>query len=315
MRSITVKPHKKRKLLGIWDASLLPLLLGYQLIFVEQLLIKNIRSGCELIDICILNRSSRNIFYNTTPLIFKNFKDLNKVFFGKYETERTTQKKYFKTWNPFHYQHGKISLPSDTILIQDYFRRNGSIPHLYVKQEILTWVNNFYKKNLGKCLPIVVHLKNTADKKNLSNANLVEWYKFFKSCQKFENIKFILIGNENVGDQICELPNIIVTNHQGIDIGKDLAFIQTACFFMGMASGPSNMAIFNDVPYVIFKDPAHHKNEMQQELKNKDHFSFAKPYQKIICKLHDHRLLMATFLNLHKGVSKSDWQQRLKRIH
>ena len=166
---------------------------------------------------------------------------------------------------------------------------------------------------MRESLPVVVHLKNTSGEGILSNANLIEWYKFFKACQKFKGIKFILIGNEKIGTRIEKLPNIIVTNQKRSDISKDLGFIQTAYFFMGMASGPCIMAIFNDVPYVIFKDPNQHSKDMQKELGTKDYFSFAKGPQKILRTKHTSSILMSEFLHLLHSTNRVEWQKRISK--
>ena len=47
-----------------------------------------------------------------------------------------------------------------------------------------------------------------------------------------------------------------------------------------MSSGPANVAIYSRSPYLIFKNPGHHKNKMDAELGKNDYFSFALECQK-----------------------------------
>ena len=51
---------------------------------------------------------------------------------------------------------------------------------------------------------------------------------------------------------------------------------------MGMMSGPANMALFGENPYLIFKNPDHHAKEMAIELGDKDQYSFALPGQRVL---------------------------------
>ena len=75
-----------------------------------------------------------------------------------------------------------------------------------------------------------------------------------------------LVGNEDVDNRITELPNVLLSRNFQSNISRDLAIIQISCAFMGMASGPCNMAIFSEIPYVIYKNPDHDAEQMALEL-------------------------------------------------
>ncbi len=61
-----------------------------------------------------------------------------------------------------------------------------------------------------------------------------------------------------------------------------MALIELSSAFMGMSSGPCNMAILSDKPYLIWKHPEHHKEEMGREFQGHKQFVFANEHQKFI---------------------------------
>ncbi len=95
------------------------------------------------------------------------------------------------------------------------------------------------------------------------------------------------------------------------DLAKDLALIEWSYMFMGMASGPSTMAIFNSTPYLIFKDPSHHKKAMQHELGPRDHFIFGLPSQKILRIKQSLPILLQEFEKIYSGLNYKKWYNNL----
>ena len=95
------------------------------------------------------------------------------------------------------------------------------------------------------------------------------WVSFLeKAVLKFD-VKFLLIGNEPLPEKIHKLPNVIISQSQGNSLINDLALIQASFAFMGSSSGPNRMAFCSSVPYLIYKHPDHHVDEMKKDFKTK----------------------------------------------
>ena len=160
-------------------------------------------------------------------------------------------------------------------------------------------------------MPVVVHLKNNPREQGCSNANFDAWFTFFERCVLRYDVKFILVGNETTDQRILGLPNVLVAQGVEGNLSRELALIQTALAFMGMASGPCNMAVFSDVPYVIFKNPDHHVRETALELGQADRFPFAVGFQKLLREFETADRLMSEFRLLYTSSSRQDWERRL----
>lgn len=306
MNAVSKVYNSKPSLNAIWDARRLPLLVGYQLLFAEQLLIQQ-----KLYDVRAVHVYVRGASFKQKPL-FSHFSHITNCTFieslGEVQKGKSEASVF---WNPFSSKEKAENLPDTTLYIQRFYKEKGYIPHLAMKKELVDWAKKFYKTKIKNKLPVVVHLKRNAKNGEQSNADLTQWYNFFKRSLQFSDIKYILIGNEAVSEDIESLPNVLFAQKHGSNLAKDLALIQTAYFFMGMASGPCNMAILSDVPYVIFKDPKHHTEEMKRELGNKDHFVFAEKNQNFIRKHHTTVMLMDYFIELRRDVTKKQWRDRV----
>ena len=131
-------------------------------------------------------------------------------------------------------------------------------------------------------LPLIaVHLKNVPGAlPEESNAALPAWQRFIRLARS--RAAFMLVGDDPVPADIAELPNVMLARELfGADLVAHLAAIQRADAFMGMASGPCQAAIFGRKPYVIFKNPGHHPEQMKEELWSARGFSFALPGQSL----------------------------------
>ena len=121
------------------------------------------------------------------------------------------------------------------------------------------------------------------------------WFQFFQKYSGNSKIQFILIGDDEIDQRIQALPNVCRTRDFGSYIITDLGFIQCADYFMSMASGPCNMALFSKTPYLILKDPDHHTLEMKKEIGDKDQYIFAQKNQYIIREYQSAELLQTYF--------------------
>lgn len=155
----------------------------------------------------------------------------------------------------------------------------GRLPALTMADELNQWARQLLASQATDGPAITVHLKNNPNVNGESNADFESWYAFFASVQG--QASFFLVGNEAIPAKIRALPHVSWVLDNGGSAARDLALITLSDGFMGMASAFCQAAIFSDIPYVIFKNPDHHKEEMAQELQGRDYFSFSGPRQKI----------------------------------
>lgn len=169
-----------------------------------------------------------------------------------------------------------------TRAIQDYFNRTGEIPRLSVSGTLMAWTKSYLKEKSGGRFPIAVHLKSNAAVSGQSNANVDSWLTFISECQRQFEVHFVLVGDDPMSARFRDLPNVTIAQDDRLTLDRHLAVIQVAGLFMGMMSGPANMALFGKNPYLIFKNPDHHASEMALELGNNDHYPFALAHQRVL---------------------------------
>lgn len=128
--------------------------------------------------------------------------------------------------------------------------------------------------------PVSIHLKNN-DVDSQSNANQEEWLKLFKENKNLP-LKFILMGNEPYDERFSDCSNCVITQSEGGSLEIEFALIQLSLFFMGMSSGPCNIAILSELPYLVWKHPDHHSREMDKELDENGQLVFSNQNQKFI---------------------------------
>ena len=156
-------------------------------------------------------------------------------------------------------------------------------------------------------LPVVVHLKNNnIDTK--SNANVDGWLSFFNTCHHERlPVHFILIGNDPHDPRYQQCSNVSLPQTDRGGLLFDLSMIQVCFMFMGMASGPCNMALFSGVPYLIWKHPDHHTQEMDREFQGHSQFIFANEYQKFMREWDTADSLIREFKTLYARLNKQQW--------
>lgn len=166
-----------------------------------------------------------------------------------------------------------------TLITQMLFRQYAVKPQLELSHTMRHWAGSFFKKYTNNRMPIVIHLKQNQLPGN-SNANLDAWWKFLRPLQYSHEYSFFIIGNEAIGSKFDDLKNVTITKNLKLNLMQELSLLRSGAAFMGMSSGPANMAIFSNLPYVIFKHPDHHAAKMKGELVRKQQFIFATAAQK-----------------------------------
>jgi len=159
-----------------------------------------------------------------------------------------------------------------TRLTQYLYSEHGAVPSLDLNaNHLLAESGNF----------VTLHLKNATDGDIESNAQMSVW-KEFLSNYRDSGIQFLLIGKDAVPSDILNMPHVASLEELGVPFVDQLSHIQKSLAFMGMVSGPSNVAILSDIPYLIFKHPDHHTEIMQREMGDETSFNFSRRNQSLM---------------------------------
>jgi hypothetical protein len=277
------------------------------LIFTVELLIQRRKFSADGIDLCVV-KPGNGTTQNEIDFIRKVagvFADYGRVFLTDNIRELPhilidlpdRYMVYPDFTTDLEYQYGT------TLIIQQSFKETGLIPYLSVNSESKCWAAHFLAKHCRNLAPITVHLKHVSDNLEESNADLTVWSEFLARIHEERYpVKFILVGPDPLIPEINAAPNVIRSRNYNVTLGYDLALIQHSAAFMGMASGPSIMAVFNRNPYTIFKHPHHHRLEMEKELRGKDRYPFALDCQKMIYDYQSLEKLLTCFKQIYNCI-------------
>lgn len=333
--------RKNGRVLGIWDVRRESLSLGGLLILVEEMKIQSIQRRLPIEGICFVTNDSRTFpglaatptrtgwhrvpfsARSRSPLLdaLLHIQGIRACYVA--DSLETVRARTVNTrdrtlcWPPLDvldtpensgYAYGTTSA------IQRFKKDAGYIPFLSMKPRLTRWAVRVIERDISPQLPVVVHLQNNPRRCDLSNANFKAWIAFFKSCHGRYPVRFLLIGGDALDPRLRALPNVVLTQDRKYTLDRDLAFIPAAYFYMGMASGPCAMALFSDVPYVIYKNPDHHPEKMALELGSIGRFSFASPLQKLLRVRETYEGLKTEFEGLYQAVSPASWRKRVQRL-
>ena len=325
----------QKRILGVWDIEKSKPGLGGLLIFVEELKIQQIIEKAEYIDVCFVGNVSQALSMKKvygmegmlTSLSKEDCKespiltallDLDSIDLCYQCNSFEILQKFvldssclYTLWPSINGQGTQNHDYGSTLYTQCFFDKHLSIPYLSCREEVVRWAIEFLQSRVFPDMPVVIHLKNNPNEENCSNANSDEWSSFFRACNLHYDVKFVLIGNEELDGRILDLPNTMLARDFGSNLSRDLALIQTAYIFMGMASGPCQMALFSNVPYVIYKNPDHHAKEMQLEIGSEDRFSFGSSLQRFLRVFELQEGLMSNFDFLYTNVDRFDWEKNI----
>ena len=284
-------------ILGLWNLEKYQPTLGAVIIFATELQMLRQIYKAEKIEVCFAG--------GPIPTIANviNYLDGFQSCFNCTNLEKQGEsyaEKYLYVW-PEMAEKKSAPWEVKTLSMQKIFRKTGIVPRFTLNTDMLISAKKIIRKLGTQKFSVAVHLKNAPGKKNESNADLPHWEVFFTECRKDPNIAFVIVGNDPTPKSIKNLPNVFTTFESNLAL--HLGIIQIADMFIGMASGPANAAIFSSVPYVIFKNPKQHPNEMKSELGDSDAFPFALPTQKILRKKQSSRVFLEEFFNIKKQLT------------
>lgn len=295
----TKKLQKKySSILGCWDKSLPGTQFGTLFIFLTECQLVARTSKANSIDIA-LDASSHNIknisegqfrLLNSNDEIDAALSVLNGI---------DTIKKIYVCGGKSGIEALSLSLTNthltwgldkrsydSTISIQELYKLTGKIQPLKFKPELQQWAYKTIQGQHDKIPFVALHLKQLINFKGtnpISLANNSVWYKFLSIATSRYSTKFIVLGDDPLDINIKNLPNVIIANEIGAKtFVQHIALLSECDGFMGMMSSISNLAIFSDSPYVVFKNPEHHKKAMNKEIGIKNYYPFATKFQKIL---------------------------------
>lgn len=189
-----------------------------------------------------------------------------------------------------------------TRYVQDLWSETGRFKPLRCQIALQNWACQAIRHQFGHGPVVAVHLKQTPNYQGadlISLANESVWMTFLIDVVHQFDIKFLLLGDDPVSENIRTLPNVSLARDIGADnFGKHLALLSVSAGFMGMMSSICNMALFSDIPYAIFKNPSHHRAEMLSEIGIDDHYSFATKFQRVIREHETSAGLYAEFVRM-----------------
>jgi len=296
---------KQKVIVGVWNTEFSLAKLGELLIFLAELQVQCFRVGATIVDLCLIDptkslklevgkQSGKDAWYPLQPSDVKASDIISAIltfdlihncylFDGSKSFRLFLEVKSLSVVWPKQGELEDNYRYGTTIYLQRFYAEHKFIPYIRSQKKYLVRAEEILSCHTGISREIIVHLKNNQAERGNSNANLETWFEFFHQCHKlYEDVKFILIGDESPGEKILHLPNIFFARHLGSSLATDLALIQIGRAFMGMSSGPCSVAILNNKPYVIYKNPDHHAKEMLIELSDKDHYSFSAPNQRFL---------------------------------
>lgn len=160
------------------------------------------------------------------------------------------------------------------------WKKMGRFPKLLWDYSLVQRIRMFRNQFKGKVFTI--HLKRVSDNVLDSNADLNEWELFFKHHAILGKINFVILGSDVISESISKIPGVFVAESYGLSLSEQLALVSISDGFLGMASGICQSAILSEIPYVVFKHPQHHVDEMKRELGEVDGFPFTLKHQKIL---------------------------------
>ncbi len=123
-----------------------------------------------------------------------------------------------------------------------------------------------------------MHVRTNADADAMGASDTRAWWSFAETIAE-RGATVLLLGHDRY--ETVPPKGVRLARELGLSLETQLAVIAQADAFLGAASGIANAAMLSDTPYVIFKDPSHHRSAMEAELGRDDRFPFAGERQRL----------------------------------
>jgi len=290
---------KNKKLIACWDTYKARNNFGSLLIFLSE--VEAISYEYDRIDIvCIGLQKNIHVFISVMQF-FSGIKNLL-FFVDMDEYDRYVDDDGSDKWQNIVYNINESSYNESTLFLQKIYLTSKNLKRLTAPVIFKERVNRWVSKHCNGRRPVILHLKNNPNSTQ-SNASQESWYKFILHATNEYGLYFVLIGKDIIDDSIAMLPNTVLTNALDGDTELDIALVLTGFLFMGMSSGPCNAAIFSNTPYLIWKHPDHHADEMRRELQDNNAFSFARSNQLFLREYDTYDSIMSNFKKIYRNLN------------
>lgn len=216
--------------------------------------------------------------------------------------------KYKTIWpHAFKYASKTPEYPKIFSEVSLFYKMHGYIPGPPMKKQFLNWAQYFFKEHSKNHIPIVVQWRKTNNQGSDMSRNTIEdvWLDFFDYCaEKHSEVLFFVICTKNEIDcRLRERKNIFITKDFNTTISEDLALILKSIMYIGPTSGPAQMAMFSNVPYIIVNFvPCNVTRKLNENL------DFATPLQRLIWKPETFQILVDEFEDIFSKIDIKKWQ-------
>jgi len=274
-----------KRVLGVWDYKSLPWSVGDPMLFIEYLSVIKIKTHSEAIDICIVYDKKKPLGKRTSffgdPVNSKTHEDFSLEYLPIFSTcpflgsiyQFNTRDEFnrfikinYNRYNmyprlsdhlaeTFDYRDQGASLIKE---IESFYAKYKYIPFLRIGDKNNAWARYYYAKNAPKDSVIVtISIKQTSHDK-VRNTDPDTWLSFIDRCKHdYPEVVFCIVClAEEVFDGLRQRENVIIAKDYGTTLIEDMALIRNSVIYMGTVSGINIIALFSDLPYLLFQSPS-----------------------------------------------------------
>lgn len=197
----------------------------------------------------------------------------------------------------------------DTKVIIDFHKKNGYLPSLTCKQELINWAHDFCAAHIGSACSVVVHLRVNPTRRSVKNSNIEAWNRFFVHHEHDTSLKFIIIGTkEEIIPKFREYQNILFSKDFDTSLEQDLALMQIAYISLCSASGPGILPRFAGLPTLTFGlNPLY-----TTDIPYGGTYPFLNKYQKLFWGVETFESIENEFGRLMEALKKDGWENPYK---
>ena len=325
------------QILGLWNLDVSPVSIGGLLIFAEELELLRTIHHAETINYLFFSSSFEKVHILSPvsheargPVLIESQASISAILLktlshtgATYCWHTVTEASLAKYLGQSSAIHWPVSAQASTDhpycttialqeLLQKYRGKISKVP-LTATQELSLWADQFWAEyGAGRCC-VAVHLRHTPESP-VGNAKQEEWAQFFSQVQSAHRAFFVLIGTDPILQCAMNAPNVLCSKDKNLSLAQDLALISRAHLFMGLASGPCQMAMFGHTPYLIIKHPDHHAQQMELEFPA-GRFPFGGKYQIFLRDFETADTLFAQFEHLIRFYSIEERKRWAHKSH
>jgi len=301
---------EQKRILGVWDLGYASTKLGFLIIFLEELLQESELNNHKVDLAFVKGSGDMDLQFFSSLAAFLPV--LGSVFFfdsnSQFQSWHDFSNRMYKVWPPTR-NYEQCSYLGSLLTVQDQYTNSKCLIPLRAGGDIAKYSRLFLNDVLGdELLPVVLHLKNNPLDPQ-SNANEESWSSLFEYARNNKlPVKFILVGDDEFHSSYSGYENVIRARNFSDSLSFYLSVIQYSFIFMGMSSGFCNMALLSNMPYLIWKHPDHHPEEMEREMHGGS-FLFANDEQKFFREKDTDDRLIEEFRMLYSRLDHRVWRK------